>query len=396
MTHEHTITLERPLNPDLADEFARRVYFASGDIVGFEFVSEPAGVTGVVVRTDTAVPTEDLARKLGVVLRNDVLSQLAREPKVVWRSAATRPVPAGTFDALVAAGTAFESGEGQIALGEPLLGLMDGVDRLVRDVVVGEMAGREYRYPTLISAAALHRCGYLTSFPQYVMFVTRLHSDIDVYQNFLAATKAAGALDPAVLDSCRDVDYCLPPTMCYHTFHQFAGGPLPAGLSVVTARGKSFRHEEKYRQGLERLWDFTIREVVLLGTREQVLADRERLMNRVLGLVDELGLVGRCEVANDPFFGNTDGAVRSSSQRLLELKYELRLDVGEGKTIAVGSFNFHEQMFADAFALTDAAGETLYTACAGFGLERFAYALVCQYGPEVQAWPARARELLGY
>jgi seryl-tRNA synthetase len=166
-------------------------------------------------------------------------------------------------------------------------------------------------------------------------------------------------------------------------------------MPIVTARGKSFRHEEKYRQGLERLWDFTIREVVFLGSRERVLADRERLMSRVLDLADELGLAGRCEVANDPFMGNTDGAARSASQRLLELKYELRLDVGDGKTIAVGSFNFHERMFADAFALTGPDGEEVFTACAGFGLERFAYAIVCQYGADPTAWPARVRELLG-
>jgi seryl-tRNA synthetase len=392
----HTIELERPLSADLAAEFARRVFFAASSIVDFEFVGDDSGVTGMIVQTAKPEPTEDLARKLGVVLRNDVLSQLVREPKVVWRSKEQKEVSPGTFDRLVEQGIAFEAGEGQVALGEPMLSLMDDVDRAIRQIVLGEMGGLEYRYPTLMPAKTLYRCGYLTSFPQYLMFATRLHSDIDVYQDFLASTREAQELDPKVLENCAGVDYCLPPTMCYHTFNQFADGRLPAGLAVVTARGKSFRHEEKYRVGLERLWDFTIREVVFMGERESVLANRERLMSRVLNLADELGLVGRCEVANDPFFGNADGAVRSSSQRLLELKYELRLDVGQGNTIAVGSFNFHDQMFADAFALTDPQGQTLYTACAGFGLERFAYALVCQYGADVSAWPAKARWLVGH
>ncbi|MCZ7476257.1 hypothetical protein [Micromonospora sp. WMMC273] len=395
MSTLHTIQLERALNRTLADEFARRVYFASRNIVDFQLVVEDSGVTGITVRTDTPEATENLARKLNVILQNDVLTQLGRDAKVIWRSAEDRAIAPGTFEDLVAAGIAFEAGEGQIALGEPVLSLMDDLDRTVRDFVVQEMHGREYRYPTLIPARTLYRCGYLTSFPQYVMFVTRLHSDIDVYQEFLAKTKATGGLDAQLLESCRAVDYCLPPTMCYHTFHQFADGSLPDGVSVVTSRGKSFRHEEKYRKGLERLWDFTIREVVFVGSREQVLADRERLMDRLLGLADELGLVGRCEVANDPFFGNSDGALRSTSQRLLELKYELRLDIGGGETIAVGSFNFHEQMFADAFALTGTAGEPVYTACAGFGLERFAYALVCQYGADPQKWPERVHAALG-
>lgn len=388
---QHTIELERPVPDGLVGEFARRIFFVAGSIVDFRFVRREEAVTAVVVTTDRPVRTADLARKLDLVLRNEVLPQLLREPKVIWRSSATRETPTGTYERLVADGTAWEVGEGQVALGEPILGLLDNLDGAVRRIVLREFGGREYRYPTLIATRTLQRCGYLLSFPQYVMFVTRLHSDIDLYLEFLADIRDADRVDGQVLPRCNGVDYSLPPTMCYHTFHQFADGVLPAGNSVVTARGKSFRHEEKYRRGLERLWDFTIREVVFFGTRDEVLSQRERLLRRILRLVDELGLTGRCEVANDPFFGNSDSAQRSSSQRLLELKYELRLDVGGDETVAVGSVNFHDRIFGQAFGLTDERGETLYTACAGFGLERFAYAVACQYGTDPRHWPPGLR-----
>jgi seryl-tRNA synthetase len=392
---EHTITLESPLPEPLARELAKRVLLASEDIRDFRMISESDRVTAVAVTTDSKQLPHDLARKIQFVLRNDVSSQLAREPKVIWRSAVRR-VPAGdTFNRLVDEGIAYPVGEGQVVLGAPLLDLMDDLDLVLRRTVTGEFGGTEFRYPTLIPIGALDRCDYFTSFPQYAMFTTRLRSDVDNYREFVERARHTTDIGAQILDRCGDVAYCLPPTMCYHTFNQFAGRALPPELSVVTARGKSFRHEGRYHRSLARLWDFTIREIVFLGTREQVLSGRERFLDRALALADALGLSGRCEVATDPFFCTDDGGAKASSQRLLELKYELQLDIGPEDSIAVGSFNFHERFFGESFGITLADGSNPYSACVGFGLERFAFALVCQHGVDPAGWPGPVRDALG-
>jgi seryl-tRNA synthetase len=389
-----TVTFDQPLAGPAADELGRRLFFASGDILDFAFVRCDGAVTGVDLTVTPAGDAAQVARKVRAVLDDDVLTQLARPPKVVWRSADRRPVADGTFDRLVRAGQAYPAGEGQVTLGPALLALADALDAALRTIVVDRFGARQFRYPTLIRASTLHRSGYLTSFPQYLMFATRLHSDLDGYRHFVDDVRAGDGLVPDVLDRCAGVDYCLPPTMCYHTFAQYADGCLPEGVAVVTAAGKSFRHEEKYHRGLERLWDFTIREVVFLGDRDSVRRQRQELLAQVLDLVDALDLVGHCEVANDPFFGHADVAARSSSQRLLELKYELRLDIGEGRTVAAGSFNLHERTFGSAFMITLPDGQIAHTACAGFGLERLAYAFACQHGLEPDAWPRPVRAIL--
>ncbi|MFC7585159.1 hypothetical protein ACFQYP_16560 [Nonomuraea antimicrobica] len=255
---------------------------------------------------------------------------------------------------------------------------------------MAEFGGREFRYPTLIPTTALARCGYFTSFPQHAMFATRITGDIDVYRDFLDAVKNTGDVGAEILGRCGRVDYCLPPTMCYHTFNQFADRALPEGLSVATARGKSFRHEARYSHTLARLWDFTIREIVFFGARDEVLGQRERFLRRILALAESLEVSGRCEVANDPFFGSSDSGDRSSSQRLMELKYELGLRVDASESVAVGSFNFHERLFGEAFRIEG----TPFTACAGFGLERFAFALLCQHGLDPDRWPGAVRRAL--
>ncbi|HEV7652746.1 MAG TPA: hypothetical protein VGP26_31710 [Actinophytocola sp.] len=393
-TTEHILPLDPPVSALQAEELAKRVYFVAEEILGFRVLGDGVTVTGLAVTVAGDRLPDGLADKVDFVLRNDVLPQLVREPKVIWRHDATRAYPADTFDRLVATGVATEAGEGQVALGEPLLSLMDDLDRVVRGIVRAEFGGREYRYPTLIPLAALQRCAYLTSFPQYSMFATRLRSDVDNYRAFLDRMRDDGPANEKILPHCGGVDYCLPPTMCYHTFHQLTGETLPAGTNVVTARGKSFRHEARYHRGLARLWDFTIREIVFLGTRDEVLDARQRFLRRALELAGTLGLSGRCEVASDPFFANVGSGMRATSQRLLELKYELQLDLAPGDAVSVASFNFHEQFFGEAFDLRLPGGGTPFSGCVGFGLERLAFALVCQHGTDPARWPAAVRQVL--
>jgi hypothetical protein len=116
-------------------------------------------------------------------------------------------------------------------------------------------------------------------------------------------------------------------------------------------------------------------------------------MDLAFALVESLGLGGRCEVANDPFFVDGDTAGRTWSQRLLELKYELRLPISPAADIAVGSFNFHERFFGESFEIASPAGDGLvHTSCTGFGLERFAYAFLCQHGLDPADWPRQVRD----
>jgi seryl-tRNA synthetase len=390
----HRISLDPAVPADQSGELSRRIYFVSPDIVDFELVWSGEQIAAVDLTLGEHADVAAVARKLRFVVANDVLGLLPYEPKIVWQQRPARP-PRDVFDDLLALGIASGSGEGQVSVGQPVLALMDYLDTRFCQLAVGELGAREFRYPTLIPTAVLRRCSYFQSFPQLIMFVSRLHGDVDTYRRFIDTEASGEDLTERLRADCADFEYSLPPTMCFHTFHQLADKRLHAPSYVVTSRGKSFRHESRYRRSLERLWDFTIREVVFFGSRDFVLGARARLMELTFALAQELGLGGRCEVANDPFFVHPGAAERTWSQQLLELKYELRLPLEGDRDVAVCSFNFHEKFFADSFGIMPPGdGETLYTACAGYGLERFAFAFLCQHGLDQDRWPAEVRKLV--
>lgn len=376
-----------------ANEIERRLFFVCDDIVDFRLIEHDDRIAAIEVTTARRIETGRLAEKITTLIDTDILRQRSIPAKVIWRSARQRPYHTEMFDHLLEQGIAFEAGEGQIALGEPFLSLMDCLDLTLRHMVLSTFDAKEYRYPTLIPTSVLERCGYFDSFPHFLMFVTRLHNDIDNYRSFVKTYQDHKHIDAFAFDYCKNTDYCLPPTMCYHTYHQYRDQVIdPAEGMVVTSRGKSFRFESKYRHGLERLWDFTIREIVFLGSREFVLDGRQRFMQLALDFIEQLGLAGYCEVANDPFFCKQDTAEKIWFQKLLELKYELRLYVDASRSIAVGSFNFHEGFFGEGFNIKHADDGWVRTACVGFGLERLAYAFLCQYGLDARAWPGIIRE----
>jgi seryl-tRNA synthetase len=384
-TTTHRVELSPPVPESKADHLATRVFFISEAILDFTLVRADGHVHAVDVVLAGDVDTTELTRKFAFVVATDVLARRQIDQQVLWRAETEQP-PRDVYDELLATGAATEAGDGQITLGEPVLSLMDSFDSHLLRLCQAEFGAREYRYPTLIPTSAMARSGYFRSFPHMMMFVARMHGDLNTYREFLTNFGEAD-IAAQLRSSSGDFDHCLPPAVCFHTYHQLADRKVGEQPQVVTARGKSFRYEARYRRSLERLWDFTIREIVFLGSRADVLDCRERLMRLARDYLATLGLGGRCEVANDPFFVDPGTANRVWSQQVLRLKYEFRLPLEPGRDLAACSFNFHEQFFGEAYGIADTTGTPVHTACAGFGLERMAYAFLCQHGVDPAAWP---------
>lgn len=386
---EFVVTFTEPLGPDSAEELTRLVYFVDESIEAFELLYAEHGlVTGIRLTAGRELEgqQERLGRRLNALVDGDFSRRAAPARRTLWRLAGAQQ-PADVFDELIASGAAVQSGEGQIAIGGPMLAALEVLDARIRDLVSSYRAV-QYRYPTLLPTSVIDRGGYFDSFPHFMMFVCRLRSNADEYERFGAARRAGAAVEDIALRFARDADHCLPPTMCFHTYHQFAGRRLTAGANtIVTSRGKAFRFESRYARGLERLWDFTIRETVFIGSRDFVRSSRQRMMDDVRALLESLGLTAFCAVANDPFFAQSGSGTKIAAQVLAETKYELRMPLDERRTVAVGSFNDAGDFFTDRFDIRYDDGSAAHTGCVGFGLERLAYAFLCQYGLDECAWP---------
>ena len=77
------------------------------------------------------------------------------------------------------------------------------------------------------------------------------------------------------------------------------------------------------------------------------------------------------------------------------LKIELVVPVfGDDSPTAVASSNCHRDHFGLAFGIETADGSVAHSACAAFGVERIALALLHTHGLDPALWPASVRERL--
>lgn len=388
------VLLREPLNIHLYEELERKIYYISDKIKTFKILIDNAQIVAINIELDNELDYEEIDQKINEFIDYDVRPRKIIKSNVIWNSECSVDFQLKSFNELLNKDLVVEMGEGQMALATNLIYLMDYFDHEIIKIVNEEFNATEYRYPTLISMDTIEKCGYLNAFPHFLMIITRLHNDFENYKDFKEHVNCNCEKDfkNDLLKYCKKTDYCLPPTMCYYTYQQYSDKLIDSmdGFTV-TSKGKSFRYENSYHKSLERLWDFTIREIVFLGRYEYIVNSRKKMMEKTFEFIKRIGLMAHCETASDPFFFDESANERMIFQKYLQSKYELRGNTEKNKTISIASFNYHETFFSKNFNIKFKDYSYIQTGCVGFGLERLVYTFLCQYGCEKENWPEEVK-----
>lgn len=191
--------------------------------------------------------------------------------------------------------------------------------------------------------------------------------------------------------------HLLSPALCYHAYASLADRSIDTPVRLTTV-GKCYRNEnreigenrETRRRSsspispnslcsFTRLNEFTMREIIFLGADQWIRDERSRWMSRVSAFAASLGLASDLVVATDSFFL---GAERGKKllQQVKELKFELRMPIGDESAVAVASMNLHETFFGSRFELRSKDGSRASSCCVAFGIERWTLAMIAQLG----------------
>jgi seryl-tRNA synthetase len=215
---------------------------------------------------------------------------------------------------------------------------------------------QEITVPALIARSTLESAGYFESFP--------------------------GPLVGETADG-----HCLSPATCYHWYAQQKDAVIEEGASWTCC---ALCGRKEADSGPGRLETFRMREVILAGTENWVREQRQEWMDRTVAFAESLLLLPTLAPASDPFFRRGEARGRKLLQQLKQLKYELRVPLYTPETtLAISSFNLHENFFSRRFNLHQLDGTWASTGCVAFGLERWALALSAKLGID------QARKLAG-
>ena len=170
---------------------------------------------------------------------------------------------------------------GQSVMSGCVLELFQSLDRAFLSLAAA-WGATEYRFPTFVSARQLHRLDYFRSFPHLATFPVCLDDEDANLGDFV---------DGPVIDDHghlkltrqRPIEDVLTPAACYHLYIHLQDTES-SGCRYLTTRNTCFRREEYYRP-LERQWSFSMREIVAIGTLDEVgnfLQSTQAMVNRLL------------------------------------------------------------------------------------------------------------------
>lgn len=240
---------------------------------------------------------------------------------------------------------------------------------------------REYHFPVFISAKELKKLDYFKSFPQLIHFPVSLDMDEDNLRSF--QDEHMNEKGEIKLAKVGPICECLTPAACYHFYITHQNQVLPHS-KYFTTRAHCFR-QEKFYEPLRRQRNFNMREIVCIGTADEVkdfLGRYKEIMTKVL---KQLKLPVDWEIATDPFF-DPESNPKFIMQTLDPVKQEMILFKGLPEELSIGSINYHKNYFGDGFNIK-IKDETAFSGCVAFGLERWIYAITKIYGTDEVNWP---------
>lgn len=391
-----------PIPPFLVGEIRAKLAYVDEAITHAEVGEERIRLTvipqkGEALRAGEAPQTLSEERKTAIEEKvQRVVLSMARgaiPPKIqVLEDHLDRPVPYNQdpLPTLLRSREVFKETAGVFAFGPLLTRLIEFFENQFL-ALAKSFSAVPYRFPTLIPASHLERVHYFRAFPHSLTFVTHLREDLDVIDAFSqqAACDEGKLNTPA--ESFARVQALLSPAVCYHLYFALADRSLEGGHLAATSVGHCFRYEAINLTSLERLWDFTMREVIFVGDKEYVLDSREAARRSMAGFFERIGMAYRVESATDPFFIG-EFRRQAAFQSAFQLKYEVRARLPyKESTLAVGSYNYHQDFFGRSLNITLPDGSPAHTGCVAFGLERLALAFLSQFGLDLEFWPEEVR-----
>jgi hypothetical protein len=384
----HTLELERALDPELAGELEKLSAWVSPRVRDVRVASGGRSVCFTIDGGEHAL--EDERSRVARFVADLVERHRALPRRIVAQRTRRSGTARDVHDELVRRGWVVECGAGRVSLRGPALRTVQALDEDCSRIALDAFAAVEEAHASLVPASLLARCGWFGSFPQTASFVAHLTEDYDAIERFRCSNVREPRLVPPVPGALAPIDASLLPALCYAVYAAREGSVVPREGIAVTCAGRCFRYESRNMTGLERLWEFSMREVVFLGDESIVESRRGRAIELIMDQLERWDLDGSIETANDPFFPAARAA-RAHWQRSGERKLELRLPVGgdghEVRTAACASLNVHDRFFGSAFAIGSSGGEAAASGCVGWGMERWMLACFAQHGFDPEAWP---------
>jgi seryl-tRNA synthetase len=247
------------------------------------------------------------------------------------------------------------------------------------------------------------KTGHLEGMPSEFYYVTEPASrDVEKWERFVDLTKITKEVPVEELQK----NVCVPTAgICYAQcpviYWSFRGKTLSEGslpVLVYDHTAVSGRYESGGRHGIERVDEFHRIEPVYIGTREQLLALREKLLDRYKYVFNEIFELEWRMAWVTPWYMQQAGQHGDAQEQDtgtidFEAYMPYRGSRKSSEWLEFQNLSILGDKYIQAFNIK-AQKSSLWSGCSGIGLERWAAAFLAQKGLDPKHWPNGFRNYL--
>jgi seryl-tRNA synthetase len=225
-------------------------------------------------------------------------------------------------------------------------------------------------FPPLMSVEDLNNLDYFRNFPHLALVVSRIREE-NLQDDYIAGPSVKSISNSHLTAS----EYVLPSAACYNVYIHLRDSTLEKPTYITTV-ASCFRNEVEYK-GLQRLWGFSMREIVCIGPIEAVQSHLESFKQRILHFANQIELPLNIQVATDPFYQT------QSARTLMQQLFPVKEEFVYGDSVAIASVNFHRNFFGERCGIKTSNEQAAFSGCVAFGIERWIHALLEHFRGDV-------------
>lgn len=322
--------------------------------------------------------------------------------ELLWESAERRPLfnRDPTEEMMKSGWIKHGSSRGQWIYGPESTHIFRTFEQIVLDEIIGPLGYSEMIFPKLDTWDVWKKSGHAQGvYPEIYFVCPPKTRDPAFWEEVMDYYKVTHEVPLDLVKEKIDVPIG---GMCYAqcpTFWGFLQGMTLANeelpIRVFDRSGTSHRYESGGIHGIERVDEFHRIEIVWLGTKEQALAEAEKLKACYKHIFEDI-LELRWRMAwVTPWFMAQEGKTGLSEMSGAgTVDYEAVLPYN-GNWIEFQNLSVNGEKYPKGFTVKAQSGELLWSGCSGVGLERWTSAFLSQKGLDMENWPEAFRKKFG-
>jgi seryl-tRNA synthetase len=286
----------------------------------------------------------------------------------------------------------------------PFAALIKAIQNLCIDTIAKPLGFQEVIVPRLIPLEVQRKKGQLSGIPNEIFWVcppaSRDPKEFEWYRDLVEIT---GETHPDELKKhLREPMFSLSYAQCEPIYDVFSGEIVDADelpYKFYDVNGPTWRWEGGGLKGYERLNEFLRIELFYIGTKEQLINIRDRILAKSEEVMDSVFDVQYRIDANVPVYLEHAGQAEEKADFVKTYDFMAILPF---KTVSrdeaeleIASYHVHTDFYMNRFHIKERKNREIWTGCAGIGPSRWAYVFLLRWGFDYSKWPKEIRKYIG-